>query len=111
MEIPGNLEAWFNERSGPVVLVVQPKPGISGQSSLTHMLEQPYGMMFDSYADACDYHRENSEKFKHSFMTGCYPVFRVPNEGQHAEGEQKPVGQELVDRLKRFTDGLETEGR
>jgi hypothetical protein len=53
------------------------------------MLEQPYGMMFDSYADACDYHRENSEKFKHSFMTGCHPVFRVPNNGQHAEGGEK----------------------
>ena len=74
MEIPSNLDAWYENHGGPVVLVVQPRQGVSGQSSIVHMLTQPYAMLFASRDAAREYHDQNAENFKRCKMVACYPV-------------------------------------
>lgn len=75
MEIPKNLDTWYEDGSGPVVIVVQPMQGVGGQSSATQILDQPYGMLFPSREAAQDYHTENQKMFERCRMVACYPVF------------------------------------
>ena len=77
LEMPKNLDAYYDNGSGPVVLVVQPERGIGGQSSLVEMVTKPYAMLFGSREDARDYFAANAEKLKRCKTVACYPVFEV----------------------------------
>ena len=77
LEMPKNLEAYYQDGSGPVVLVVQPERGVSGQSSLVEIVTKPYAMLFGSREDAAVYFTANAEKWKRCKTVACYPVFEV----------------------------------
>lgn len=80
IEIPSNLDAWYENHDGPVVLVVQPRRGIGGQSSLVHMLQQPSALFFESVDAATDYHNRFPERFREAQKVSCYPVCLPPKE-------------------------------
>jgi len=74
MDIPKNLDAWHEDGSGPVVLVVQPQKLVGTQSSITHAHERPFAMLFESREAAANYHKENNDKFKLTIFSMCVPV-------------------------------------
>jgi len=78
--MPKNLEAYYQDGSGPVVVIVQPDRGVSGQSSLVEMVTKPYAMLFASREEARDYFAANAEKLKRCNLVACYPVFEVLQE-------------------------------
>ena len=79
MEIPKNLDRWLDDRSGPVILVVQPKKLVGPQSSITNAHEQPFAMLFESRDAASAYHRANNDKFKLTMFSVCVPVIDKSN--------------------------------
>lgn len=82
VDIPANLDGWLEDMRGPVVLVITPRTGVGGQSSIVHMTQQPFAVFFNSGDAARAYCKQHAERLKRVKRVDLYPVIKPCLEDQ-----------------------------